>query len=209
MPSHSARKTPLALKFPGCPTDAMARDEMPTLPTNAHLFETLSDGERLALAHFMRERHFDAGETVCSRGQHGNTMLVVVQGTLSAVVSGKDNPQAEVARLEAGSVLGETFCIDPAPRPVTVVASESTTVLEISRDDLTRMRQEAPRVAAALVSAVFQEVLRRLRCLDDRVDRELRAEGVGGAYGDADNSVSDRAAATGCEARPARPRGSA
>jgi CRP-like cAMP-binding protein len=149
---------------------------MVNLLRNVRLFDTLSERECADLVHFMHEKHFDAGETVCTRGQHGNTMLVVVQGALSAVVPTSSATHAEVARLEAGTVLGEMFCIDPAPRPVTVVASEDTTLLEISREDLTKMRQEAPRAAAALVAAVFHEVLRRLRSVDDRVDRELRAE---------------------------------
>jgi CRP-like cAMP-binding protein len=75
------------------------------------------------------------------------------------------------------------FCIDPAPRPVTVVAHEKTTALELSRDDLIRMRQEAPRTAAALVSAVFKEALKRLRTIDDRLERELCGEATL-SYGD-------------------------
>lgn len=86
---------------------------------------------------------------------------------------GKDNCPSEIARLDQGSVLGEMFCIDPAPRPVTIMASSPATVLELGRDDLTRMRQDSPRAAAALISAVFSETLRRLRRLDDRVEREL------------------------------------
>jgi CRP-like cAMP-binding protein len=149
---------------------------MDNLLRDVRLFETLSERERGDLVQFMHERRFAPGETVCTRGQHGNTMLVVLQGALSAVVPGKDNAQTEVARMQSGAVVGEMFCIDPAPRPVTIVANQATTVLEISRDDLTKMRQEAPRVAAALVSAVFHEVLRRLRSVDERVDRELRTE---------------------------------
>jgi len=38
------------------------------------------------------------------------------------------------------------------------------------------MRQQAPRAAAALVSAVFHNVLRRLRSVDDRIERDLRPE---------------------------------
>jgi CRP-like cAMP-binding protein len=150
---------------------------MANLLRNVRLFETLSESECADLVHFMHEKRFASGETVCTRGQHGNTMLVVLQGALSAVVPAKNNVLAEVARLSSGAVLGEMFCIDPAPRPATVVANENTTVLEIGREDLTRMRQQAPRVAAALVSAVFHEVVRRLRSVDDRVDREIRAEG--------------------------------
>jgi CRP-like cAMP-binding protein len=163
---------------------------MANLLRNIRLFETLSERECTDLVHFMHEKRFEPGQTVCARGQHGNTMLVVLQGALSAVVPGKGNSHAEVARLQPGSVVGEMFCIDPAPRPVTIVASEATTVLEISREDVTKMRQDAPRVAAALVSAVFHEVLRRLRSVDDRVDRELRAESDGDPEGREKSSPS-------------------
>jgi CRP/FNR family cyclic AMP-dependent transcriptional regulator len=152
------------------------RSEMANSLRHVRLFETLSERECSDLVQFMHERAFEPGDTVCKRGQHGNTMLVVMQGTLAAVVPGKENSLAEVTCLQPGAVVGEMFCIDPAPRPVTIVAKEPTRVLEISRDDLTRLRQEAPRTAAALVSAVFHEVLRRLRSVDERVDREIRAE---------------------------------
>ena len=68
------------------------------------------------------------------------------------------------------------FCIDPAPRPVTLVANEPATVLELGREDLILMRQQAPRAAASLVSVVFHDVLRRLRSVDERINRELRAD---------------------------------
>ena len=68
------------------------------------------------------------------------------------------------------------FCIEPAPRPATVVACETATVLELGREDVVKMRQHAPRAAAALVNAVFHNVLKRLRSIDDRIGRELRAE---------------------------------
>jgi CRP/FNR family cyclic AMP-dependent transcriptional regulator len=182
---------------------------MVNLLRNVRLFETFSEAERADLVHFMHERRFDAGETVCARGQHGSTMMVVVQGALSAVVAGNQNHHAEVARLQAGAVLGEMYCIDPAPRPVTVVASEDTTVFEIGHDDLTRMREEAPRSAAALVSAVFYEVLRRLRDVDDRVDRELCA-GPGDVPGTtADGSPAERSASCTWDSAFPRLRGSA
>jgi CRP-like cAMP-binding protein len=140
------------------------------------LFESFSERDRADLLGFMRERRYAAGETVCACGEHGSTMLLVTQGALSAVVLGKDNEPHEIARLAEGKVFGEMFCIDPAPRPVTLVASTATTVLELGREDVTKMRQEAPRAAAALVCAVFLDVLKRLRNVDDRIDRELRED---------------------------------
>jgi CRP-like cAMP-binding protein len=149
---------------------------MTYLLQNTRLFDSLTDRDRADLVHFMHERRYASGETLCTRGEHGSTMIVVVQGTLSAVVPGMNNTPREIARLGEGGVLGEMFCIDPAPRPATVVANQDATVLELGRDDLVKMRQHAPRAAAALVTAVFHNVLKRLRSVDDRIGRDLLAE---------------------------------
>ena len=152
-----------------------------------------------------RETLRDRGNGV-TRGEPGNTMMVIVEGSLSVVVPARTTSR-EIARLAQGAVLGEMFCIDPAPRPVTVMANEPATVLELGRDDLTKMRQEAPRAAAALIGAVFREVLRRMRRVDDRVEREQFAEDTRDL-----NAGSIRAKGSTCRApgsRFARLRGSA
>jgi CRP-like cAMP-binding protein len=150
---------------------------MTYLLQNIRLFEAFSEGERSDLVHFMHEKCYAVGETLCARGEHGNSLIVVVQGALSATVPGVDNQPREIAHLPEGAVFGEMFCIDPGPRPATIVACESATVLELGREDLITMRQHAPHSAAALVSAVFHNVLERLRSVDDRIGRELRANG--------------------------------
>jgi CRP-like cAMP-binding protein len=143
---------------------------------DVRLFQSFSEADRADLLRFMRERRYAEGETVCTCGDYGSTMLLVTQGALSAVVPAKDGRSHEIARLCEGAVFGEMFCIDPAPRPVTLVASAATQVLELGRDDLITMRQQAPHVAAALVSAVFLDVLQRLRNVEDRIGRELDAD---------------------------------
>jgi len=150
---------------------------MTYLLRDMRLFDSLTERDRADLVHFMHERRYASGETLCTRGEHGNTMIVVVQGTLSAVVPGADNRPREIASVGQGGVFGEMFCIDPAPRPATVVAKEDATVLELGRDDLVKMRQDAPVAAAALVNAVFHDVLTRLRSVDQRIERDLRGEG--------------------------------
>jgi CRP-like cAMP-binding protein len=165
------------LKFLDRPADEGCEGKMTQPLRNVRLFEALSDIERTDLVRFMHEKKYATGETVCTYGEYGNTMLVVTQGALSAVVTGQDARAHEIARLTEGAVFGEMFCIDPAPRPVTLLASEPTTVLELGREDLIRMRQHAPHAAAALVGAVFLDVLKRLRSVDERIDRELCSEG--------------------------------
>jgi CRP-like cAMP-binding protein len=79
----------------------------------------------------------------------------------------------EVARVGAGEVVGETSCIEPAPRSATILAAVRTTAYELGREELTKMRRRAPRVAAAFVDAVVRSVTLRLRRVDERIEREL------------------------------------
>ena len=62
---------------------------MTYLLRNVPLFESLSEIECADLVRFMRERRYVSGETVCTHGEYGSTMLVVTQGALSAVVTGR------------------------------------------------------------------------------------------------------------------------
>ena len=163
---------------------------MTYLLRNVRLFESFSEIECADLVRFMREKKYMPGDTVCTHGEYGNTMLVVTQGALSAMVSGKDDQSHEIARLGQGAVFGEMFCIDPAPRPVTLVANEPTSVLELGREDLIKLRQQAPRTAAALVNTVFRDVLKRLRNVDDRIDRELHADDMAGQEATAPSPTS-------------------
>jgi CRP-like cAMP-binding protein len=139
------------------------------------VFESLSDTDCAELVRFMRIRQYEAGATIFERGQPGDTMLVVADGALSVVMPGPGprRRNIEVARIGVGEVVGETSCIEPAPRSATILAATRTTAYEFGRKELTRMRRLAPGVAAALVGAVIQSVTLRLRRVDERIEREL------------------------------------
>ena len=111
------------------------------------VFESLSDEDCAELLRFMRIRQYEAGALVFERGKPGDTMLVVADGALSVVM--------------------------PAPRSATILAAVRTTAYELGRQELTRMRHRAPRVATALVGAVVRSVILRLRRVDERIEREL------------------------------------
>jgi CRP-like cAMP-binding protein len=126
------------------------------------LFSEMSESERSGILSFMHERTFEQGKAVFLRGQAGDRMFVVLRGSLAVMSTGKDDGWEEVERIRPGEVMGEMFCIDPAPHLQMVLAVESTTVLELNRNDFSRLRQTRPRSSAALVAAVFRETLRQL-----------------------------------------------
>jgi CRP-like cAMP-binding protein len=137
------------------------------------VFESLSDAECADLVRFMRIRQYEAGTTICECGKPGDSMLVVAEGALSVVMPGPRRGNIEVARVGVAEVVGEMSCIVPAPRCATMLAATRTTAYEFGRKELATMRQQAPEVASAVVSAVIRSVALRLRRVDERIEREL------------------------------------
>jgi CRP-like cAMP-binding protein len=137
------------------------------------VFETLSDAECAELVRFMRIRQYEAGTTIFENGKPGDSMLVIAEGALSVVMPGLRRRNIEVARVGVAEVVGEMSCIVPAPRCATMLAATRITAYEFGRKELATMRQQAPEVATAVVSAVIRSVALRLRRLDERVEREL------------------------------------
>jgi CRP-like cAMP-binding protein len=164
----------------------------------AKVFESLSDAECAELVRFMRIRQYEAGAMIFERGKPGDSMLVIADGALSVVMPGPRRRNIEVARVGVADVVGEMSCIVPAPRCATMLAAERTTAYEFGRNDLARIRQQAPELATALVSAVIRSVALRLRRVEERIERELaghlaaRLPELRRATGNSDRTTSRR-----------------
>jgi CRP/FNR family transcriptional regulator, cyclic AMP receptor protein len=137
------------------------------------VLKPLSDTDCAELVRFMRVRQYETGALIFERGKPGDTMLVVADGALSVVMQGPRRRNIEVARVGVGEVVGDTSCIDPAPRCTTILAATRATAYELGRKELTRMRKRDPGLAIALVGAIVHSVALRLRRVDERIDREL------------------------------------
>lgn len=131
------------------------------------LFSTLGDTDCDALLAVIKARRGAPGDVLFAEGDTSTSLLIVVEGSL-AVRAG----DLEVARLSPGDVVGE-MALDPAPRSATVVAREATLVIEVSRDALLLLRRDAPFVAAAIHRGIIADVAKRLREVNQRIERQL------------------------------------
>ncbi len=132
-----------------------------------------------ALAACMRPRRWEAGEIVFHAGEPASTMLVVAEGTLAALTEDLAGGAAVLNRMTAGEVIGEMAFLDPAPRSATVKALTDVVAYELDHDAMDVLRGRAPAAVAAIVTMVIRDVTRRMRNLDERIERELeRAQGA-------------------------------
>jgi CRP-like cAMP-binding protein len=122
------------------------------LPSNA--LESLV--ENLALV------HLEPNEALFHEGEPGDALYVIVEGDVSVQAEGP--PRVEMARLGAGSFIGEVALMTDQPRSATVTAIGPSELLRIDRHTLSRVLADH--------GDVLRAVLRFVR--DRLVDRWMR-----------------------------------
>ncbi len=95
--------------------------------------ETLDEAELDALAASARRVEFDRAATLMHEGDHDDSMLVIVSGTVNVSVAA--SPQT-VATLGEGDMVGEMSLLTGAPRSATVTAVRPVVALEVTKADV-------------------------------------------------------------------------
>ncbi|MBA3500257.1 MAG: cyclic nucleotide-binding domain-containing protein, partial [Deltaproteobacteria bacterium] len=106
--------------------------------------------------------HLEPNEVLFHEGDPGDALYVIVEGEVSVQAEGP--PRVEMARLGAGSFIGEVALMTDQPRSATVAAVNPSELLRIDRNTLGRVLADH--------GDVLRAVLRFVR--DRLVDRWMR-----------------------------------
>ncbi|MFW5994663.1 MAG: mechanosensitive ion channel domain-containing protein [Spirochaetia bacterium] len=109
----------------------------------AAIFEMLTDEHIHMLAERSTERTYYPGEVIVREGERRSELLIITSG-ITTVNKRKGRGGVELARLGAGSVLGEMSLLTGAPRSATVTAYVVTTLIEVPKEALEPIIQEVP-----------------------------------------------------------------
>ena len=124
------------------------------------LFELCSKRDLRRIATLAVEREIDEGGELIREGEPGTEFFVVVAGEIEVRRRGR-----RVARLGAGSYVGEIALLSRSPRTATVVATTPLRVLAIAGRDFVELLDSIPELW-----------LKVARTLADRVDADEAAE---------------------------------
>jgi len=132
------------------------------------LFESLEDDDLHALANKLREVRIETGDRVFAQGDEGDAMYVIEEGAVD-IVAGSGKQKVIVASLFKQQYFGELALLDGAPRSATAVASRSTRLLALDRDDFVEFIKKRPDAALA----IMHEVGERMRATNELMTRTV------------------------------------
>lgn len=131
------------------------------------LFASLAPEELSIVTEMVEEVEWQAGATVFSTGDTGDTMFVVEEGVVEVytVVSGIKKLFMTV---RAGGVFGLLSLIDSGDQPGAAQAVERTRALALGQQNLDRLLEKHPGVGAKLLIGIGTTLGRQIRVLLDQ-----------------------------------------
>lgn len=137
---------------------------------NVSIFAPLSDEEIERLANVSTTRVYAPGEAVVRTGQEGNSMYVVIRGSVKVQIAENDY-QKTINTLKENDFFGEMSLLTGEPRTATVVAAEESEVLRIDKSGLKPIFEANPQLVESI-----SELIEERRLLLNRTREETEAK---------------------------------
>jgi len=125
------------------------------------LFRSVPAQDLEAVVAISRLRAFRRGQILFTRGDPGDTLIVVISGCVKVVVRSADGGELTLTIIGSGGVFGELSVADGGPRSADAETLEECQLLLIPRETIQDICARVPSAAQAL-TASLAAILRRL-----------------------------------------------
>ncbi|MBI5239151.1 MAG: mechanosensitive ion channel family protein [Elusimicrobia bacterium] len=148
------------------------------------IFQSLTDEEVRTLAGRLKATPFARGEAITREGAAEDWLFIVYAGEADVRVHAAGGPAFQsVARLKAGSFLGEMALMTGEPRSATVVAVNDVGCYRLDRAGFKDILARRPQLAEAISLILVQRRL-ELKSAREGLDEEAGRRNLGRAQGD-------------------------
>jgi CRP/FNR family transcriptional regulator, cyclic AMP receptor protein len=125
------------------------------------LLRSLPEQDLKALAAISRLRSFRRGQVVFTRGDPGDSVIVVVSGRVKITARSADGGELTLAIIQPGDLTGELGVVDGGPRSADAETLEDSQLLLIPRDAVRDVCARVPSAGQALTNSIAA-ICRRL-----------------------------------------------
>lgn len=133
------------------------------------LFDTLLPGDYLTVAGYFSISDIEQGQSIFAEGDAGTFMCIIHHGNVSVQKLNPEGQQVEIATLRRGRAFGEMAVLDGERRSASCIAATNCQLLNLGRDSLDRMLEDAPKIAAKIIRALAISLSKRLRMVDGQL----------------------------------------
>jgi CRP-like cAMP-binding protein len=143
----------------------LASQDIAQLLSKSLLFGALDDGARRELAGHARRQSFDIGEPIFHVGAPGQSMMVILNGTVRVSLPGPRGKGVILVDLPAGELLGEVALLDGKERSADATALTRCELVVLERRDVVAFLEQRPDICLKLLELMCA----RLRKSDQRM----------------------------------------
>jgi CRP/FNR family transcriptional regulator, cyclic AMP receptor protein len=130
-------------------------------------FRGLDEGARMAVVGQAGRRVVDKGQMLFWQDDPGESMFVLLEGSVKLFVCSRDGELIELHRHDAPAIFGELAVLDHGRRSASAEAVERSTLLMVTRQQLLHLLRGDEQVAEALLSILGAMVRRTTRQVSD------------------------------------------
>ncbi len=142
---------------------ASSRKNAYRLIRESEFFTGFDDKEAEVLSHWMSAYSADTGCVILSEGDKSNRMCVITKGLVGVFKHALHDEQMRVAELSVGESIGEMGIIDDEPFSASVIASEYSVVLMITKEDFEEIVRRHQSIGTKLLWKLGKVLTERLR----------------------------------------------
>jgi len=135
-------------------------DDMVNFLVTIQLFHGLNNKQLKQLSNRFVPRSYEAGKNIVTQGKGGEGMFVMISGRAEAVVESGDGTKNTVNEFVSRDFFGEVAMLDDGPRTASVIATEPTECLVLTRSDFIALMKNDAEMAIEITVALAKRLRR-------------------------------------------------
>lgn len=125
------------------------------------LFWLFSEDAKRILSQRMRHHHVSPEEKIVQQGDSGDSLFIIVEGTVGVWVTLENGETIEVDRMGTGAFFGEMALLTGEPRTASILAKTETTLFEITKADIAPILEQYPETIRKISKELARRTLNR------------------------------------------------
>lgn len=137
----------------------------PEILGRVSIFSNLSREHLTLVAPTIKEQEFKKGKIIIHQDERGSMFFVMEKGLAKVTMTGKEGKEITLSYIKPGEFFGEMSLLDGKPRSATVIATEDSRVMTLTREEFLNSIRQNPEIGIKMLEVLSD----RLRYADQKI----------------------------------------